>query len=152
MVAQAGRSLSPLGVVLLVQIGMPGAGLVWLSMVPVVAAVLLGMRGAIVALSIMAGTVVLFGVGIAAGWLRWTAGPGHLADGQDLMVWFVNASNALLLSAAAAGWLADRKGYGERLGLAFGLLLTVVGVLIVLLLPGRPGSRWKEEGPLPRRH
>jgi biotin transporter BioY len=59
---------------------------------------------------------------------------------------------AWLLSAAVAAWLADRKGYGERLGLAFGLLLTVVGVLIVLVLPGRPGSRWKEEGPLPRRH
>jgi hypothetical protein len=59
---------------------------------------------------------------------------------------------AWLLSAAAAAWLADRKGYGERVGLAFGLLLSVVGVLIVLLLPGRPGSRWKEEGPLPRRH
>jgi hypothetical protein len=58
---------------------------------------------------------------------------------------------AWLLSAAAAAWLTERKGYGERLGLAFGLLLTVVGVLIVLVLPGRPGSRWKEEGPLPRR-
>jgi hypothetical protein len=59
---------------------------------------------------------------------------------------------AWLLSAAAAAWLAERKGYGERLGLACGLLLSVVGILIVLLLPGRPGSRWKEEGPLPRRH
>ena len=58
---------------------------------------------------------------------------------------------AWLLSAAAAAWLAERKGYGERVGLAFGLLLSVVGVLIVLVLPGRPGSRWKEEGPLPRR-
>ncbi len=59
---------------------------------------------------------------------------------------------AWLLSAAAAAWLTDRKGYGERLGLAFGLLLSVVGVLIALLLPGRPGSRWKEDGPLSRRH
>ena len=59
---------------------------------------------------------------------------------------------AWLLSAAAAAWLTDRKGYGERLGLAFGLLLSIVGVLIALLLPGRPGSRWKEDGPLPRRH
>ena len=58
---------------------------------------------------------------------------------------------AWLLSAAAAAWLADSKGYGERVGLAFGLLLSVVGFLIVLVLPGRPGSRWKEEGPLPRR-
>jgi hypothetical protein len=56
-----------------------------------------------------------------------------------------------LASAAAAGWMADRKGYGERLGLTFGLLLTALGFLIVLLLPGRPGSAWKVEGPLPRR-
>jgi hypothetical protein len=56
-----------------------------------------------------------------------------------------------LLSAAAASWLSDRKGYGERVGLAFGLLLTAVGLLIVLLLPGRPGSKWKEEGWIPRR-
>jgi hypothetical protein len=47
--------------------------------------------------------------------------------------------------------VADRKGYGERLGLTLGLLLTVVGFLIVLLLPGRPGSAWKREGPIPRR-
>lgn len=57
-----------------------------------------------------------------------------------------------LISAAAASWLSQRKGYGERLGLTFGLLLTVVGLLIVLLLPGRPGSLWKVEGPIPRRH
>jgi len=58
---------------------------------------------------------------------------------------------AWLLSAAIGSWVTDRKGYGERLGLAFGLLLTVVGLVIVLLLPGRPGSAWKVEGPLPKR-
>ncbi len=59
---------------------------------------------------------------------------------------------AWLLSAAGAAWIADRKGYGERVGLTFGLLLSVIGLLIVLLLlPGRPGSTWKREGPLPRR-
>jgi hypothetical protein len=57
---------------------------------------------------------------------------------------------AWLLSAATGAWLSDRKGYGERLGLTFGLLLTVFGLLIVMLLPGRPGSRWKVEGPVPR--
>jgi hypothetical protein len=57
---------------------------------------------------------------------------------------------AWLLSAALGSWVSDRKGYGEKLGLTFGLLLTAVGLLIVLLLPGRPGSRWKEDGPLPR--
>lgn len=56
-----------------------------------------------------------------------------------------------LLSAAGAAWVADRKGYTERVGLTFGLILTFVGFFIVLLLPGRPGSVWKEEGPLPKR-
>jgi hypothetical protein len=55
-----------------------------------------------------------------------------------------------LASAAAASWLSERKGYGDRLGLTFGLLLSAVGLLIVLLLPGRPGSKWREEGRLPR--
>ncbi len=56
-----------------------------------------------------------------------------------------------LLSAAAGAWLSDRKGYGERVGLAFGLLLSAVGLLIVLLLPGRPGSKWRIDGWLPGR-
>ena len=56
-----------------------------------------------------------------------------------------------LISAAIASWLADRKGYGERVGLTFGLILSAVGLLIVLLLPARPRSKWKLEGPLPRR-
>ena len=44
----------------------------------------------------------------------------------------------------------ERKGYGERLGLTFGLLLSAIGLLIVLLLPGRPRcSKWKTKGPLP---
>jgi hypothetical protein len=54
-----------------------------------------------------------------------------------------------LISAAVAASVADRKGYGEKLGLTFGLLLSAVGLLIVLLLPGRPGSRWKLDGPIP---
>ena len=58
---------------------------------------------------------------------------------------------AWLISAAAAAWLAERKGYGERVGLTLGLLLSVVGLLVMLLLPGRPGSKWKVQGWLPRR-
>ena len=56
-----------------------------------------------------------------------------------------------LISAAAASWLSERKGYGERVGLTLGLLLSVAGLLVVLLLPGRPGSRWRVDGRLPRR-
>ncbi len=58
---------------------------------------------------------------------------------------------AWLITAAAAAWLSERKGYGERVGLTFGLILSVLGLLIVLLLPGRPGSKWRVEGRLPRR-
>ena len=56
-----------------------------------------------------------------------------------------------LISAAAGAWLSDRKGYGERVGLTLGLLLSVVGLLVVLVLPARPGSKWKVDGWLPRR-
>jgi hypothetical protein len=58
---------------------------------------------------------------------------------------------AWLVSAAAASWLSERKGYGDRVGLTFGLVLSAAGLLIVLLLPGRPGSAWRVEGRLPRR-
>jgi hypothetical protein len=54
-----------------------------------------------------------------------------------------------LLSAAIAAWLTERKGYGERLGIALGLLFSAVGLVLALLLPGRPNSVWKAEGPLP---
>ena len=56
-----------------------------------------------------------------------------------------------LISAAAGAWLSDRKGYGERVGLTLGLLLSALGLLIVLVLPARPGSRWRVNGWLPRR-
>ena len=58
---------------------------------------------------------------------------------------------AWLISAAAAAWLAERKGYAERVGLTLGLLLSVAGLVVMLLLPGRPGSKWKVQGRIPRR-
>lgn len=54
-------------------------------------------------------------------------------------------------SAIAASWLSDRKGYGEKPGLASGLCLTFVGPLIWLVVPAKPHSRWKSEGPIPKR-
>jgi len=55
-----------------------------------------------------------------------------------------------LVSAIAASWISERKGYGERPGLAAGLLLSVVGVVVMLLWPARADSRWKREGVIPR--
>jgi hypothetical protein len=57
---------------------------------------------------------------------------------------------AWLASAIIASWLSNRKGYGEKVGLAFGLLLAPIGVLIWLVWPARPDSRWKVQGPLGR--
>ncbi|MGH2762016.1 MAG: hypothetical protein ACRDLD_05485 [Thermoleophilaceae bacterium] len=51
-----------------------------------------------------------------------------------------------LASAIVASYLSNRKGYGERLGLASGMLLSVVGVVIWLVWPARPDSRWKLQG------
>jgi fucose permease len=51
-----------------------------------------------------------------------------------------------LISAAAASWLAERKGYGQKPGLAAGLLLSAVGALLWLLWPARRDSKWKLQG------
>jgi membrane protease YdiL (CAAX protease family) len=57
---------------------------------------------------------------------------------------------AWLASAIVGSWLSDRKGYGEKPGLAAGLLLNVVGVIIFLVWPAKADSRWKVQGPLGR--
>jgi hypothetical protein len=56
-----------------------------------------------------------------------------------------------LASAIAASWLSDRKGYGEKPGLATGLLLSFVGVIVWLVWPAKAVSRWKVQGPIPKR-
>lgn len=53
---------------------------------------------------------------------------------------------AWLASAALAGYLSERKGFGERAGLACGLLLFVLGPLIWFVVPAREGSKWKTAG------
>jgi fucose permease len=55
-----------------------------------------------------------------------------------------------LLAAILASYLSERKGYGEKIGLAFGLLLTVVGTIIWLFWPAKPESKWKKIGPVGR--
>ncbi|HEY2603213.1 MAG TPA: hypothetical protein VGI67_16770 [Thermoleophilaceae bacterium] len=56
-----------------------------------------------------------------------------------------------LASAIIASWLSARKGYGEKPGLATGLLLTALAIVIWLVWPAREDSRWKVQGPIPRR-
>jgi hypothetical protein len=53
---------------------------------------------------------------------------------------------AWLVSAAAASYLSDRKGYGEKPGLASGLLLFVLGLVIWIAWPAREGSKWQTAG------
>jgi hypothetical protein len=53
---------------------------------------------------------------------------------------------AWLISAALSSYLSDRKGYGEKPGLACGLLLFVLGPLIWLFWPPRPESKWVTAG------
>ena len=56
-----------------------------------------------------------------------------------------------LISSVVASWISDRKGYGERPGLITGLLLTFVGAIIWIFWPAREDSRWKIQGPIPKR-
>jgi hypothetical protein len=58
---------------------------------------------------------------------------------------------AWLASAIICSLLSARKGYGEKPGLAAGLLLSAVGILVWLVWPARKDSLWKTEGVLPKR-
>ena len=55
-----------------------------------------------------------------------------------------------LLSAIIASYLSGRKGYGERPGLALGLLLPVISVIVWLVWPAKANSDWKVVGPFTR--
>jgi len=57
---------------------------------------------------------------------------------------------AWLLSAIVASFLSGRKGYGEKIGLACGLLLFVLGPIIWLVFPAKANSKWKLLGPVGR--
>jgi hypothetical protein len=55
-----------------------------------------------------------------------------------------------LASAIIASYLSGRKGYGEKAGLASGLLLNFVGVLVWIVVPPKRDSLWKKIGPFGR--
>jgi hypothetical protein len=55
-----------------------------------------------------------------------------------------------LASAIVASLISDRKGYGEKAGLATGIVLSLLAPIIWLLWPAKADSRWKVQGPLGR--
>jgi hypothetical protein len=57
---------------------------------------------------------------------------------------------AWLACAIVCAYLSSRKGYGDKPGLAAGLLLTVPGIVLWLLWPAKPGSDWSVLGPFGR--
>jgi signal transduction histidine kinase/CheY-like chemotaxis protein len=98
-----------LSVMLLAVVGMPGAGLVWFCAFPVLSALLLGFRAAVISLIVFAVTCVVFAIAIAAGWYTWAAAAPPVTPvtiGEDLLLWTVNASNALAAAAAMSLALA----------------------------------------------
>ncbi len=66
-----------------------------------------------------------------------------ITDGAWNLLWMY----VWLLSTIGASYLSDRKGYGEKVGLAFGLLFTFVGAIVWLVWPPKPDSKWKKIGP-----
>jgi hypothetical protein len=56
-----------------------------------------------------------------------------------------------LACAIAASYLANRKGYSEKAGLASGLVFHIIGVVVWLAIPARENSKWKSVGAFGRR-
>jgi hypothetical protein len=52
-----------------------------------------------------------------------------------------------LVSCIAASWLSARKGYGEKPGVATGLCLSAIAIIVWLVYPAKPESKWKVLGP-----
>jgi hypothetical protein len=56
---------------------------------------------------------------------------------------------AWLIGAVVSSWLSERKGYGERPGLATGLMTSLLGIVVWLLWPAKGDSKWKLVGAFP---
>ena len=54
---------------------------------------------------------------------------------------------AWLIGAASGSYLSNRKGYGDKPGLATGMLLSLIGAIIWAVVPSRANSDWKLKGP-----
>ncbi|MEA2295721.1 MAG: hypothetical protein QOE86_3360 [Solirubrobacteraceae bacterium] len=51
-----------------------------------------------------------------------------------------------LIAGIVCSYLSQRKGYGERPGLATGLLLSAIGIVVWLVWPAKDESDWKVRG------
>jgi hypothetical protein len=52
-------------------------------------------------------------------------------------------------SAITGAYISERKGYGEKAGLASGLLLSAVGAIAWVFVPAKRDSDWRVVGPFP---
>ena len=52
-----------------------------------------------------------------------------------------------LASCIIAGYLSNRKGYGDKPGVATGLCLSAIAIIVWLVWPPKPESKWKVVGP-----
>ncbi len=73
---------------------------------------------------------------------------------MDVIIALIGAKALYLLfiwlgSAILGAYLSSRKGYGEKAGLASGLLLSVLGAVAWLAIPAKAGSDWRVVGPFP---
>jgi uncharacterized membrane protein YeaQ/YmgE (transglycosylase-associated protein family) len=66
-----------------------------------------------------------------------------LTDGAWNLFWMY----LWLVSTIVASYLSERKGYGDRPGLATGLILSILGAIIWLFIPPKAESKWKQLGP-----
>ena len=51
-----------------------------------------------------------------------------------------------LASCIIAGYLSNRKGYGDKAGVATGLCLSAIAIIVWLVWPAQPESKWKIVG------
>ena len=51
-----------------------------------------------------------------------------------------------LASCIIASYLSNRKGYGDKPGIATGLCLSVIAIIVWLVWPAKPESKWKQIG------
>jgi hypothetical protein len=51
-----------------------------------------------------------------------------------------------LASCIIASYLSNRKGFGDKPGIATGLCLSVIAIIVWLVWPAKPESKWKQIG------